>query len=75
VADLVVRFLLECRLGDPVLTRRTAGALRWHNGATRDASLFAEAMDDGRWVVVHRLGGASSRTDRAGIEVLRRGRP
>ena len=75
VADLVVRLLLERRLGDPAPTRRTAGPLLLHNCATRDASLFAGATGDGRWVVIHRLGGAPNRTDQAGIEVLRCDRP
>lgn len=73
-ADLVVRLLIERRLGDPAPSWQTAGSLRWHNGATRDASLFAGAIDDGRWVMIHRLGGAPEETEQAGIEVLRRGR-
>ncbi|MFC0052084.1 serine hydrolase domain-containing protein [Streptomyces actinomycinicus] len=74
VAQLVVRLLVERRLGDPAPSWQTAGSLRWHNGATRDASLFAGAMDDGGWVVVHRLGGTPEETDQAGIEVLRQSR-
>ncbi|MEU1708117.1 serine hydrolase domain-containing protein [Streptomyces sp. NPDC005706] len=71
-AELVERILVERRLGEPAPSWQTAGPLRWHNGATRDASLFTGAMDDGRWVVIHRLGGTPEDTDQAGIEVLRR---
>lgn len=73
-AELVIRLLVERRLGDPAPSWQTAGTLRWHNGATRDATLFAGAMDDGRWVMIHRLGGTPEETDQAGIEVLRRSR-
>lgn len=71
-ADLLVRLAVERRLGDPAPSWQTAGPLHWHNGATRDASLFAGAMDDGRWVLIHRLNGAPEETDRVGIEVLKR---
>ncbi|MGW2419227.1 serine hydrolase domain-containing protein [Streptomyces sp. NPDC001709] len=71
VADLLVRLVIERRLGDPAPSWQTAGPLLWHNGATRHASVFAGAMADGRWVVVHRLGGGSDATDRAGIDLLR----
>ncbi|GAA3148497.1 hypothetical protein GCM10010521_39830 [Streptomyces rameus] len=73
VADLVVRLLVERRLGEPSVSWQSSGPLRWHNGATGDASVFAGAMDDGRWVVVHRLNGRADDTDRAGIEALRPG--
>jgi D-alanyl-D-alanine-carboxypeptidase/D-alanyl-D-alanine-endopeptidase len=72
VADLVVRLLVERRLGEPAVGWQPAGPLYWHNGATRDASVFAGATADGRWVVVHRLNGRAEDTDRAGIELLRR---
>ncbi|MFI9153919.1 serine hydrolase [Streptomyces sp. NPDC053367] len=71
-AELVVGLLVERRLGEPALSWQTAGPLRWHNGATRHASVFAGAMDDGRWVLVHRLGGSPQETDRTGIELLKR---
>ncbi|MFJ1602512.1 serine hydrolase domain-containing protein [Streptomyces sp. NPDC088253] len=73
-ADLLVRLLVEHRLGNPAPSWQTVGPLHWHNGATRDASLFAGAMDDGRWVLIHRLNGAPQDTDQAGIEVLKRSR-
>lgn len=73
-ADLVVRLLVERRLGDPAPSWQTAGTLRWHNGATRDASVFAGAMDDGRWVLIHRLNGAPEETDQAGVALLKRRR-
>ncbi|MEV5877899.1 serine hydrolase domain-containing protein [Streptomyces sp. NPDC052101] len=71
VAELLVRLVIERRLGDPAPSWQRAGVLHWHNGATRHASVFAGAMADGRWVVVHRLGGRSNRTDRMGIDLLR----
>ncbi|MFF7368138.1 serine hydrolase domain-containing protein [Streptomyces tricolor] len=73
VAALVVGLLVERRLGEPAVGWQSAGPLYWHNGATRDASVFAGAMADGRWVVVHRLNGRPDDTDRAGIDLLRRG--
>lgn len=71
VADLVVRLLVERRLGDPAPSWQEAGPLRWHNGATRHASLFTGALDDGGWVVVHRLNAAAEDTDRMGLEALK----
>lgn len=73
-ADLVTGLLLERRLGGPALSWQCAGRLRWHNGATRHASIFAGVMPDGRWVVIHRLNGSPDRTDRAGVDLLIRGR-
>ncbi|MEU9665721.1 serine hydrolase domain-containing protein [Streptomyces bobili] len=70
-ADLVVRLLAERRLGDPAPSWQEAGPLRWHNGATRYASLFTGATDDGSWVLVHRLNADPDATDRLGIEILR----
>ncbi|MGW3026903.1 serine hydrolase domain-containing protein [Streptomyces sp. NPDC001221] len=72
VADLVVKLLVERKLGEPAPGWQTTGPLWWHNGATRDASVFAGAIEDGRWAVVHRLGGAPEETDRAGIQALDR---
>ncbi|MBN0045312.1 beta-lactamase family protein [Streptomyces actuosus] len=74
VADLVTRLLLERRLGPPAPSWQTAGPLHWHNGATRHASLFAGATEDGRWVVTHRLNARPTTTDALGIETLKRPR-
>ncbi|MGV9935076.1 hypothetical protein ACWDY4_31570 [Streptomyces olivaceoviridis] len=73
-ADMVVRLLVERRLGDPAPSWQTSGPLRWHNGATRHASVFAKAMDDGRWVLIHRLNAVPEETDRAGIQALKASR-
>ncbi|WP_435270521.1 serine hydrolase domain-containing protein [Streptomyces sp. 1222.5] len=73
VADLVVRLVVERRLGPPAPSWQRSGPLYWHNGATRHASVFAGATADGGWAVVHRLGGDPERTDRAGIDALRGG--
>jgi D-alanyl-D-alanine-carboxypeptidase/D-alanyl-D-alanine-endopeptidase len=52
------------------------GRLLWHNGATRDASVFTGAFPDtGDWVLVHRLGGSPDDTDRLGVELLAEARP
>ncbi|MFJ5030918.1 serine hydrolase domain-containing protein [Streptomyces sp. NPDC088560] len=72
VADLLFRLAVERRLGDPAPSWQRSGALLWHNGATRHASLFAGATDDGRWVVVHRLNGDSDDTDRTAVDLVRR---
>ncbi|MFJ1882916.1 serine hydrolase domain-containing protein [Streptomyces sp. NPDC088137] len=71
-ADLVTALLIDRKLGEPALSWQRAGTLLWHNGATGDASVFAGAVPDGRWVLVHRLTGQADRTDELGIELLRR---
>ncbi|MGW0771315.1 serine hydrolase domain-containing protein [Streptomyces sp. NPDC002676] len=73
-ADLVVGLLIERSLGGPGLAWQTAGPLLWHNGATRDASVFAGAMPDGRWVLVHRLNGPPEATDQLGLQILKDGK-
>ncbi|MFJ3495299.1 serine hydrolase domain-containing protein [Streptomyces sp. NPDC086091] len=70
-ADLIVRLLVERRLGDPAPAWQQAGPLHWHNGATRHASLFTGALNDGRWLVLHRLNAQPEQTDRMGIGLLR----
>jgi D-alanyl-D-alanine-carboxypeptidase/D-alanyl-D-alanine-endopeptidase len=72
VADLLVRLAIERRLGEPAPSWQRSGTLLWHNGATRHASLFAGATDDGRWVVLHRLNADSDDTDRTAIDLVRR---
>lgn len=75
LAALVTGLLVDRRLGEPAAAWQTADHLRWHNGATRDASVFAGAFDGtGDWVVVHRLGGAPEDTDRLGVDLLVRAR-
>ncbi|MEU2338860.1 serine hydrolase domain-containing protein [Streptomyces sp. NPDC006654] len=74
-ADLVVALLVDRKLGEPALSWQRSGPVLWHNGATGDASVFAGAVPDGRWVVVHRLTGQADRTDELGIEVLRQAAP
>jgi D-alanyl-D-alanine-carboxypeptidase/D-alanyl-D-alanine-endopeptidase len=67
---------VERRLGEPAASWQRADRLRWHNGATRDVSVFAGAFDDtDEWVVVHRLGGRPRTTDRLGVHPLMRARP
>lgn len=73
---VVSGLLVEQRLGGPSPAWQTAGRLLWHNGATRDASVFAGAFPDtGDWVLVHRLGGSPDETDRLGVELLAEARP
>ncbi|WEH33389.1 serine hydrolase [Streptomyces sp. AM 4-1-1] len=74
-ARLVTALLVERRLGEPAPSWQTSGPLLWHNGATGDASVFAGAMADGRWVLVHRLSGDAEGTDQLGIERLRHASP
>ncbi|MGW1675519.1 serine hydrolase domain-containing protein [Streptomyces sp. NPDC002324] len=64
LAHLLVALLVERRLGAPALSWRRGDAVRWHNGATRGSSVMAAAHDDGRWILVHRLG------DTAGTDTL-----
>ncbi|MFI6053683.1 serine hydrolase domain-containing protein [Streptomyces violascens] len=70
-ARLTVALLVEQQLGEPTPFWQTAGPLRWHNGATRDASVFTGALSDGTWVLVHRLSGNAEQTDEIGIAQLR----
>ncbi|MBB0230982.1 serine hydrolase [Streptomyces calidiresistens] len=68
---LVTGLLVDRVLGEPAPTWQRAGRLLWHNGATRTASVFAGALSDGRWMVMHRLSGAASRTDRLAVAEFR----
>ncbi|GGP32276.1 serine hydrolase domain-containing protein [Streptomyces melanogenes] len=68
---LVTSLLVERRLGEPAPSWQRAGRLIWHNGATKDASVFAGALPDGTWVLVHRLGGDADATDKIGINHLK----
>ncbi|KOU35681.1 serine hydrolase domain-containing protein [Streptomyces sp. WM6378] len=69
-ARLTVALLVEQELGEPTPFWQTAGPLRWHNGATRDASVFTGALPDGTWVLIHRLSGNAEQTDELGIGLL-----
>ncbi|MDH6129570.1 serine hydrolase domain-containing protein [Kitasatospora sp. GP82] len=75
VAALVTGLLVERRLGEPAPSWQRTGELHWHNGATRDSSVFTGAMPDGRWVVIHRLRSSAARTDREGVRILLRTEP
>lgn len=69
-AELVTGLLIDRKLGTPAPSWRAAGPLLWHNGATRNASVFGGAMPDGRWVLIHRLNGSPDQTDRTGMRIL-----
>ncbi|MBZ4319439.1 serine hydrolase domain-containing protein [Streptomyces huiliensis] len=71
-ARVLTGLVVDRVLGDPAPSWQRAGELTWHNGATRGASVFAGAFPDGRWVLVHRLGGSPEETDRMGVDLLRR---
>uniref|UniRef100_A0AAU2V6T5 Beta-lactamase family protein n=1 Tax=Streptomyces sp. NBC_00003 TaxID=2903608 RepID=A0AAU2V6T5_9ACTN len=71
-ARLVVALLVERKLGEPTPFWQTAGPLRWHNGATRLASVFTGALPDGTWVLIHRLSGNAEQTDALGIAHLQK---
>ncbi|MEV5237894.1 serine hydrolase domain-containing protein [Streptomyces cinnamoneus] len=70
-ARILTGLVVERVLGEPAPAWRRAGELVWHNGATRNASVFAGAFPDGRWILVHRLGGTADTTDRMAIDHLR----
>ncbi|MFF8917037.1 serine hydrolase domain-containing protein [Streptomyces sp. NPDC015032] len=74
-ADLVAALLVDRKLGEPAMSWQRAGTVLWHNGATGDASVFAGAVPDGRWVLVHRLTRQADRTDELGIELLQQATP
>ncbi|UKY47832.1 beta-lactamase family protein [Streptomyces inhibens] len=69
-ARLVVGLTVDRVLGDPAPTWVRSGQALWHNGATRNASAFAAAHDDGRWIFVHRLRGNHRRTERLAVKIL-----
>ncbi|MEU8589126.1 serine hydrolase [Streptomyces sp. NPDC048664] len=69
-ARLVTELLVDRRLGEPAPAWQKAGDLLYHNGATRDASVFAGAFPQG-WILVHRLSGRSAATDELAVETLR----
>ncbi|WP_230195364.1 serine hydrolase domain-containing protein [Streptomyces coriariae] len=73
LARVLTALVLDRSLGDPGLGWQRTGPLPvvWHNGATGTASVFAGAVPDGRWTVVHRLSGDSDVTDHAGLDYLR----
>ncbi|MFE4368379.1 serine hydrolase domain-containing protein [Streptomyces sp. NPDC056835] len=61
------RLVTDRLLGDPAPTWRRIGPMVWHNGATRASSVFAGALPNGRWILMHRLHGSPSKTDRAAL--------
>ncbi|GHE46119.1 serine hydrolase domain-containing protein [Streptomyces capitiformicae] len=63
----LLRLVTDRLLGDPAPTWQHTGPLTWHNGATRASSVFAGALPDGRWLLMHRLHGSPSKTDAAAI--------
>ncbi|MEU9225943.1 serine hydrolase domain-containing protein [Streptomyces massasporeus] len=65
----VVGLLVERRLGPPAPSWQRGPSITWHNGATRGSSVVAAAHDDGRWIVLHRLGDADG-TDRLARKTL-----
>ncbi|RLV09119.1 serine hydrolase [Streptomyces griseocarneus] len=71
-ARLLVGLTVDRVLGEPAPSWFRVSSLMWHNGATRDSSVFAASHEDGRWILVHRLGGKPGRTDQLGVEFLRR---
>ncbi|MEU6803112.1 serine hydrolase domain-containing protein [Streptomyces neyagawaensis] len=72
-ARLLTGLVVDKTFGEPALTWRRVGErpLIFHNGATRKSRIFAGAVSDGRWVVVHRLSGSVRDTDKAGVDELR----
>ncbi|MEU8433868.1 serine hydrolase domain-containing protein [Streptomyces sp. NPDC029216] len=77
MAAVVVRLLVEHRLGPPAPTWRSGrnSSLLWHNGATRGASAIAVADDGGRWLLLHRLSSNGARTDRRAIKEFKASAP
>ncbi|MFF4591049.1 serine hydrolase domain-containing protein [Streptomyces sp. NPDC001388] len=76
LARVLTGLVLDRSLGEPALGWQRTGPLPviWHNGATGTASVFAGAVPDGRWTVVHRLSGTPEVTDRVGLDYLRTAR-
>ncbi|MFD7696447.1 serine hydrolase domain-containing protein [Streptomyces sp. NPDC059805] len=73
MARVLTGLVVDRCLGEPVLGWQRTGPLPliWHNGGTGTASMFAGALPDGRWTVVHRLCTAYDETDGLGLDELR----
>lgn len=73
MATVLTGLVVDRVLGEPALGWQRTGPLPliWHNGGTRTASVFAGALPDGRWTVVHRLSNSHDVTDSAGLDYLR----
>ncbi|WP_308296216.1 serine hydrolase domain-containing protein [Streptomyces sp. ISL-96] len=69
-AQLLTGLLVDKLLGPPAPTWQKTGAVTWHNGATEGASIFAATLPDGRWTLLHRLGGSPDTTDLMGGKAL-----
>ncbi|MDX3388192.1 serine hydrolase [Streptomyces niveiscabiei] len=71
VAALTQALLLGRQFGEPAPSWQSTGRLWWHNGATKNAFVFAGALpDSGTWVVVHRLGGSLDDTEQTALRLL-----
>ncbi|PJN36690.1 serine hydrolase [Streptomyces sp. CB02959] len=70
-ARLVVGLAVDRVLGEPAPTWVRSGSALWHNGATRTASAFAAAHEDGRWIFLHRLHRNHRRTTRLALQKLK----
>ncbi|MDX3690261.1 serine hydrolase [Streptomyces europaeiscabiei] len=77
LARVLTGLVLERALGEPAPGWQRTGPLPliWHNGATGTASVFAGAVPDGRWTVVHRLSSSYEVTDQVGLDYLRTAQP
>lgn len=77
LARVLTGLVIERALGEPAPGWQRTGPLPliWHNGATGTASVFAGAVPDGRWTVVHRLNSSYEVTDQAGLDYLRTAQP
>ncbi|GAB7031264.1 serine hydrolase domain-containing protein [Streptomyces sp. NPDC021749] len=62
VARIVVGLVVDRVLGEPAPTWVRHGPTLSHIGATRTASAFTAAHEDGRWIFLHRLHGNQHRT-------------
>jgi len=73
MARVLTGLVVDRALGEPAPGWQRTGPmpLIWHNGGTGTASMFAGALPDGRWTVVHRLCTAYDETDRLGLDELR----
>ncbi|MGW4085997.1 serine hydrolase domain-containing protein [Streptomyces sp. NPDC004822] len=76
MARVLTGLVVDRSLGEPALGWQRTGPLPliWHNGGTGTASMFAGALPDGRWTVVHRLCTDYDETDGLGVDELRAAR-
>ncbi|MFI1826057.1 serine hydrolase domain-containing protein [Streptomyces sp. NPDC020412] len=70
-ARVLVGLAVDRALGEPAPSWVRTSTSVFHDGATRDSSVFAGARADGNWIVVHRLRGNGRRTVDLAVKTMK----